>query len=81
MSSVQLCRAAALVYPIMLAQQAGEISESKAAELLNLDIESCRSQKNAAVKAIVELVEQLPSPLTLLLNAMMGQQSLSTKKS
>lgn len=56
-----------LVYPIMLAQQAGEMSESKACELLGMTITHYRTVKFKAIEAIVSILEKLPSPLTLLL--------------
>lgn len=67
MSSLELSRLGALVYPIMLAQEAGEVSESKAAELLGLDIVTYREKKQTAIAAIAKMVESLPSPLILLL--------------
>lgn len=77
MSSLELCRLGALVYPIMLAQEAGEISESKAAELLDLDIVSYREKKQAGIAAIVKMVESLPSPLILLLDGTKARQKSS----
>ena len=67
MNSLDLCKLGAMVYPIMLAQEAGEISEAKGAELIGVDIVTYREQKSAAIKAIVQMLEQLPSPLILLL--------------
>lgn len=80
-SSLDLIRVSHLFYPIMLAQEQGQISEAKAAELLGFDIVSLRETKAAAVQSIMAMVESLPSPLTLLLGAMKGQQGSSTKKS
>lgn len=69
-----------LVYPIMLAQEAGEISEGKAVELLGLDYVSYREQKAKVIQAIVGMVESLPSPLILLLEGTKGLPKSSTKK-
>ena len=69
MSSLELARMGSLVYPIMLAQEAGEISEGKAGELLGLDIVTYREKKLAAINAIVAMLDSLPSPLILLLDA------------
>lgn len=73
MSSLELCRLGSLVYPIMLAQEAGEISEAKAAELLNQDVVTYREEKHKAIQAVAKLVESLPSPLCLLVAGMKGQ--------
>ena len=62
-SSLGITRAASFWYPTMLAQECGEISESKAAELLGIGIEECRFAKHNAVKAVVHLIENLPTPL------------------
>lgn len=74
LSTVSVPHAASLWYPVMLAQQAGEISESKAAELLGMNIETYRDKKWTAIKAVMQLVNSLPSPLTSLLDIMRGQQ-------
>jgi hydroxyethylthiazole kinase-like sugar kinase family protein len=66
-SSLSLFKLGQVVYPIMLTQEAGEISESRAAELLGLNIETYRQKKQETVKAIVEMATSLPSPLILLL--------------
>lgn len=79
MSTLKLTQLASLVYPIMLTQEAGEISEAKAAELLGFDIVSYREKKREAIQAVLGLVEQLPSPLLLLLDGMKGLPSSSTK--
>lgn len=65
--TLMLTQAASLVYPIMLAQEAEEISESKAAELIGLNIQTYRERKAQAIKAILDVVTELPSPLALLL--------------
>ena len=79
MNTTTLCKLGSLVYPILLAQQAGEISEAKAAELLGVTIESLRETKAAAIKAILDMLEQLPSPLTLLLEGTKGLHDSSTQ--
>lgn len=79
MSSLELCRVGAMVYPVMLAQEAGEVSESKAAEMLDLDIVTYREKKQTAIAAIVKLVETLPSPLTLLMESTKDRPVSSTK--
>ncbi len=79
-SSVDLAKLGSLVYPIMLAQNAGSISESKASELLAMTIERYREEKMKAIVAIESLVESLPSPLILLLEGMKDKQPSSTKK-
>jgi hypothetical protein len=73
MNSAALCKLGSLVYPIMLAQEAGEISEAKASELIGLDIVTYREKKHEAIKAILVMVESLPSPLILLLEGTKGQ--------
>jgi hypothetical protein len=67
MISSELCKLGSLVYPILLTQQAGEISESKAAELLNMNIEDLRDVKHRAIQAVLQMVDSLPSPSILLL--------------
>jgi hypothetical protein len=67
LSSTNLCKVGALVYPIMLTQQCGEISEAKAAELLDMRIEDYREKKAEAVQAVCAAIKLLPSPLHLLL--------------
>ena len=79
LSSLSLIRTAELIWPLMLAQEAGEISEAKVAELIGKDIVSLREIKATAIKAIVDLLESLPSPLILLLESTKGQQKSSTK--
>jgi len=80
MDSVELSRMGSLVYPIMLAQEVGELSEAKAAELIGIDIESYREAKAAAVQAIAGMLESLPSPLILLLEGTKARQKSSAKK-
>lgn len=59
---------ASLWYPIMLAQEFGEISESKGSELLGMDIITYREHKQKAIQAVKQLVESLPSPMDSLLH-------------
>lgn len=74
MSSLELCRLGELVYPIMLAQEAGEVSEGKARELLGMDVLTYRETKQKAIQTIVKMVESLPSPLILLLGDTKAKQ-------
>jgi hypothetical protein len=80
MSSLQLSKMGSLVYPIMLTQEAGQISEAKAGELLGLDIVTYREQKAKAISAILTMLDELPSPLILLLGDMKGRPVSSTPK-
>ena len=59
----------------MLTQEVGEISEAKAAEMLGLTLERYREVKSQAVTAIMGMIEQLQSPLILLLEGIKGRQS------
>jgi hypothetical protein len=63
----------------MLAQDAGEISESKGAELLGLSVVDYRQQKQRAIQAVRTLVEILPSPLTSLVAVLREQPELLRK--
>jgi hypothetical protein len=74
LSTLKLTQAASLVYPIMLTQEAEEISEAKAAELLGFDIVSYREKKAEAIQAVIGMVEKLPSPLILLLDGMKAKR-------
>lgn len=78
-STLELSRLASLVYPILLAQEAGEISEAKAAELLGMDIVTMRETKWKAIKAVTEMIESLPSPLILLLEGTKEKPKSSKK--
>lgn len=49
-NSLSVLRLGQLVYPILLTQEMGEITEAKAAELLGIDIVSLRETKHNAVK-------------------------------
>lgn len=66
-TSLGITRAASFWYPTMLTQEAGEISESKAAELLGMNIEEYRMAKYNAIHSVMELINNLPSPLNSLL--------------
>jgi len=62
-SSLGITRAASYWYPTMLAEAAGEIGESKAAELLGMSIVEYRNRRYDAIEAVKQLIENLPSPL------------------
>ena len=62
-SSLGITRAASYWYPTMLAEAAGEIGESKAAELLGMSIVEYRNRRYDAIQAVLQLIENLPSPL------------------
>lgn len=76
MNSLTLSRGASLWYPIMLAQERGEISESKGAELLGMDIITFREHKEQAIQAVMRLVNELPSPLVSLVEAITEKPEL-----
>lgn len=76
MNSLYLVRGASLWYPIMLAQEMGEISESKAAELLGMNIIKYREYKEQAVDAVKRFIQELPSPLTSLFDAVAHKPEL-----
>lgn len=63
-------RASSMYYPIMLTQQAGEISESKACEMLGMNIEEYRDFKQAAITATMTFIEKLPCPLIALVKSL-----------
>ena len=75
-STVGVVRAASLWYPIMLAQERGEISESKGAELLGMNLLDYRDHKETAIHAVLRLVTELPSPLTSLVEALREKPEL-----
>jgi len=75
-STLDVANAGRLWYPIMLAQEAGEISESKGAELLGLNLVDYREQKQRAIQAVETLVVRLPSPLVSLLDILREQPEL-----
>ena len=78
-STLDVANAGRLWYPVMLAQEAGEISESKGAELLGLNLVDYREQKQLAIQAVRTLVEILPSPLTSLVAVLREQPELLRK--
>jgi hypothetical protein len=78
MNTSDLAKAASLIYPIMLAQEAGEISEQKSAELLGIGLMKYRETKAQAINTILSMVKSLPSPLILLVDGMKGLQQSST---
>lgn len=67
-TSLGITRAASFWYPTMLAQEAGEISESKAAELLGLGLIEYRTAKFAAIAAVLQLINDLPSPFVAIMD-------------
>ena len=68
MNTLHVLRAGSLWYPVMLAQERGELTESKAAELLGLSLLDYRKQKEEAIEVVITLVNSLPSGLTSLLD-------------
>ena len=77
---LNVIKVAELYYPIMLTQTVGEISESKACELLGMNVEKYRETKEAVIKSVLALIHSLPSPLILLLDTIPDRQKSSTKK-
>lgn len=73
-STLDITKAASLWYPAMLTQEMGEINESKAAELLGLNILDYRDAKHKAVRAIMYLVNNLPSGLQSLIDIIQNEQ-------
>jgi len=65
-TSLGITRASSFWYPIMVAQEAGKLSESKAAELLGIGFEEYRTAKHQAIRAVLELIDNLPSPMVSL---------------
>lgn len=74
LATSELVRIAGLVYPILLAREAGEISESKAAELLGRDIVSLREIRHRAIQGVIGLVESLPCGFSLLVESIAAKQ-------
>lgn len=66
-TSLGITRAASFWYPTMLAQAEGELSESRAAELLGLNLLEYRRAKFNAIQAVQQFIENLPSPLVSLM--------------
>jgi len=73
LGSLGITRAASYWYPTMLAEAAGEIGESKAAELLGMSIVEYRNRRYDAIEAVKQLIENLPSPLVSLLDVVKHQ--------
>lgn len=69
-STLNVVRAASLWYPIMLAQERGEISEARGAELLGMNMLEYREHKETAIQAVMRFISDLPSPLTSLVDAL-----------
>jgi hypothetical protein len=78
-STLDVANAGRLWYPVMLAQESGEISESKGAELLGLSVVDYREKKQRAIQAVKTLVETLPSPLISLVDILKEQPELLRK--
>jgi hypothetical protein len=79
-TTLDLCKVAELFYPVIVTQLMGEISEAKAGEFLGMRIEDYRCLKGKIVVSVTNLLDSLPSPLTLLLEGMKEKQELSTGK-
>lgn len=62
-ATLDVTRAASLWYPVMLAAETRKISEAKAAELLGVELEEYRRVRRQAIIAILELIEDSPSPI------------------
>ena len=62
-TSLGITRAASYWYPTMLAEANGDISESKAAELLGMGLVEYRNRKYDAIQAVMTLINTLPSPM------------------
>lgn len=76
MTTIGVTHAASLWYPVMLAQESGEISESKGAELLGMNILQYRAAKHDAITTVMRLVNELPSPLISLLDVLLEKPEL-----
>lgn len=76
LKSLHVVHAASLWYPIMLAQERGEISESKAAEMLGMNIEDYREKREAAIGVVMQLVMTLPTGLTSLVDILRERPEL-----
>lgn len=75
-STLLVQHAASLWYPIMLAQVSEEISVAKAAELLGMTIEDYYEHRQRAIRAVMRLVNELPSGLSSLLDVMKDRPEL-----
>lgn len=83
MNSLDLVKYGNLWYPIMLAEEFGEITESKAVELLGITIEEYRDKKWKALQAVRQFIKDLPSPLVSIIDAIKKEeeQIITPKKS
>ena len=72
-TSLGITRAASYWYPTMLAEANGDISESKAAELLGMVVVEYRNRKYDAIDAVLHLINTLPSPLVSIVQAIKDQ--------
>ncbi len=79
-STVNVVRIAALYYPVIITELTGNISESKAAELLARNIEEYRELKSQITQSVMTMIGSLPSPLILLLEDLKAKQGGSTEK-
>lgn len=76
MSTLNVQRAASFYHPVMLAQESGEISEAKAAELLGLDVMTYREHKQQVIMQVMKLVEVSLFPLRSVLDIMKARPDL-----
>lgn len=80
-STITITKAAAIWYPIMLAQERGEISEAKAAELLSMNIVQYRDHRESAIQAVMAFIENLPSPIRSIAEIIAHRPDLFTNPS
>lgn len=78
MTTLNVQRAASFWYPVMLTQEAGKISEAKAAELLGLNLTAYRGHKELAIKAVMALAHISTSPLLSVVEIMKAKPELFT---
>ncbi len=78
MTTLDVQHAASFWYPVMVSQEHGSISQSKAAELLGLSQEEYVDRKLGAIEAVMAMIESLPSPLISLLDLIEARQSGQT---
>jgi hypothetical protein len=74
MSTLRLSKLSTLWFPIMLAEQAGEITEMAAVQLLGLKVTQYRKEKRKAINVVSKLATLSTSPLSLLLESMKDRQ-------
>lgn len=79
MATTRILQAASLWYPVMLADERGHLSEAKGAELLGVSIENYRNAKENAIAAVLRLVNELPSPLTSVVDILREKPELFDK--